>query len=314
LPLAENQSRPGPSWRPRRIGRWTTERWNAWVLVAPALALVGLFTIYPLGRALWTSFQMSSPLLPPSFVGLENYREVGASGYFLKAFQVTTGFALVTVVLTTVMALGAASVLREAFPGSRLLRPVTLLPWAVPLVVSGVMWRWVFNAQWGALNAILYSAGLIREYIPWLSDPGLAFISVSIAHSWSQLPLATIFLLGALQAIPRAEYEAAAIDGAGVLQRFRHITIPNIRTVLVLVALYQVLTGLTAYDITYSMTAGGPGTATTLISYFTWSESFKQLNFGHGAALAVMIAIVSLVFIAGILRALPRGALSEDQA
>ena len=314
MSLAENQPVPSAAPRRRGTGRWRGEGRTAWFLIAPALALVGLFTVYPLGQALWTSFQISSPLLPPAFVGLQNYQEVAASGYFLKAFQVTTGFTLVTVVLTSVTALGAASVLREAFPGSRLLRPVMLLPWAVPLVVSGVMWRWIFNPQWGALNAILYSAGLIREYIPWLSDPGLAFVSVSIAQSWSQLPLATIFLLGALQAIPRAEYEAAAIDGAGVLQRFRHVTIPNIRTILVLVALYQVLMGLTAYDITYSMTAGGPGTATTLISYFTWSESFKQLNFGQGAALAVMIAVVALVFIVAILRALPKGALSEEQA
>lgn len=310
----DNVSRPGRAWRRPRVGRWTIEQRSAWLLVAPALALVGLFTLYPLGHALWTSFHISSPLLPSSFVGLGNYGAVVASGYFLKAFQVTTGFTLVTVVLTTVTALGAALVLREAFPGSRLLRPVVLLPWAVPLVVSGVLWRWIFNPQWGALNAILYSAGVIREYIPWLSDPRLAFISVSIAQSWSQVPLATIFLLGALQAIPRSEYEAAALDGAGALHRFRHVTIPNIRTILVLVALYQVLMGLTAYDITYSMTAGGPGTATTLISYFTWSESFKQLNFGQGAALAVMIAVVALVFITALLRALPRGALSQDQA
>ena len=314
MPLAQNESLPSAAPHRRGTGRWAGEGRNAWFLIAPALALVGLFTVYPLATALWTSFQISSPLLPPAFVGLQNYQEVAASSYFLKAFQVTAGFTLVTVILTTVTALGAALLLHETFRGRRLLRPVMLLPWAVPLVVTGVMWRWIFNPQWGALNAILYSTGLIDRYIPWLSDPNLAFISVSIAHTWSQLPLATIFLLGALQAIPREEYEAASIEGAGVLERFRIVTLPNVRTVLVIVVLFQVLMGLTAYDITYSMTAGGPGTATSLVSYFTWSEAFKQLNFGHGAALAVIIALVSFVFIAALLRALPKGALSEEQA
>lgn len=314
MPLDRNQAVSSAAPRRRGAGRWALRVPTAWLLIAPALALVGLFTVYPLGTALWTSFQTSSPLLPPTFVGVQNYREVAESGYFLKALQVTAGFTLVTVGLTTLTALGAASLLRETFRGRRLLRPLTLLPWAVPLVVTGVMWRWIFNPQWGALNAVLYSTGVIDHYIPWLSDPNLAFIAVSIAHTWSQLPLATIFLLGALQAVPREEYEAASIEGAGVLDRFRFVTLPNVRTVLVIVVLFEVLMGLTAYDITYSMTAGGPGTATSLVSYFTWSEAFKQLNFGHGAALAVIIALVALVLITAILRALPRGALSEDQA
>ena len=314
MPLAQNQTLPHAAPQRRGTGRWAGEGRTAWLLIAPALTLVGLFTVYPLGRALWTSLQTSSPLLPPTFVGPLNYQEVAASGYFLKAFQVTVGFTLVTVILTTLIALGAALLLRESFRGRRLLRPMTLLPWAVPLVVTGVMWRWIFNPQWGALNAVLYSAGVIDRYIPWLSDPNLAFVAVSIAHTWSQLPLATIFLLGALQAVPREQYEAASIEGAGVVDRFRVVTLPNVRTVLVIVVLFEVLMGLTAYDITYSMTAGGPGTATSLVSYFTWSEAFKQLNFGHGAALAVIIALVALVFITAILRALPRGALSEDQA
>ncbi|HET7678206.1 MAG TPA: sugar ABC transporter permease [Candidatus Limnocylindrales bacterium] len=281
--------------------------------MAPAAALVALFTIYPLAFAAWSSLNVSSPLRPPAFVGLRNYGEIASSGYFLAAWSVTASFTLVTVVLTTLGALGAASILREAFLGGRLLRPLTLLPWAVPLVITGVIWRWIFNPQWGALNAMLYSAGIIRGYIPWLSDPVLAFAATCVAHTWSQLPLATIFLLGALQSIPREEYEAAAIDGANAVQRFRAITLPNIRTVLVIVVLYETLMGITAYDITYSMTAGGPGTATSLISYFTWSEGFKQLNFGRGAALAVIIAGVAFVFIAALLRLLPRGALSEDR-
>lgn len=300
---------------PGRRGRPSSKGGRvAWLMVLPALLLVALFTIYPLGQALWTSLHTSSPLLPSAFVGLKNYSEVLGSEYFAKALQVSIGFTVTTVLTTTLAALGAALVLHETFLGGRILRPLVLLPWAVPLAITGVMWHWIFNPQWGALNAILYSVGLIDQYVPWLGDPALAFGSVVVAQTWSQLPLAVILLLGALQGIPREQYEAAAIDGAHVWRRFRYVTLPGIRTILVIVVLYEVLVGLNTYDITYTMTGGGPGTATTLISYFTWSESFKQLNFGHGAALGVMIALIALVFITALLRAIPRGALSEDQA
>jgi ABC-type sugar transport system permease subunit len=114
-----------------------------------------------------------------------------------------------------------------------------------------------------------------------------------------------------MQAIPRDLYEAAAIDGSGVLSRFRHVTLPGIRPMLVVVALYETILALTSFDITFSLTHGGPGTATTLVTYFTWSESFKMLNFGHGAALAVVIAAASLLAILAILRVMPPGALVD---
>jgi multiple sugar transport system permease protein len=268
-------------------------------------------SIVPIGRAVWTSFQQSTPLLPPKFIGLQNYAAVIGGDGFFQAWLTTLLFAVFTVALTTVIALAAASLLNSAFPGNRFVKPMVLLPWAVPGVIAGVMWRWMFNDSWGPVNAVLTWAGLIHDYVPWLNTSALAFICVGIAQAWSFLPLAVTLLLAALQNIPQEQYEAASLDGAGRFRSYRYITLPNIRTMLIIVVIYLTLTGLTAYDVVYTMTSGGPGMATTLISYFTWSISFRQLNFGQGAALATLIALVSLVFVIGLVRALPKGALDD---
>jgi multiple sugar transport system permease protein len=303
---------PGPTPDPGRA-RWprASSRWG-WLLLSPALILVLGLTLVPISRAIWTSFQQDTPLLPPKFVGWENYSEVIHSNAFVGAWVVTLVFAAATVVLTTTMALGAAALLNSKFPGISVVKPIVMLPWAVPGVIAGVMWRWFFSDSWGALNAALSSTGLIHDYVKWLSTPDLALMAVVIAQSWSLLPLATIFILVGYQYIPFEQYEAARLDGASHWQTYRYITFPNIRTAVVIVILYVALMGVTAYDIVYSMTSGGPGSATTLASYFTWSISFRELNFGQAAALAVMMAGVSLILVTALLKALPKGALTDE--
>lgn len=285
-------------------------RWG-WALLLPALVVIGALSVVPLARAVYSSFRQTSPLLPPKFIGLDNYFAVMQSGAFLTAWRVTLEFTAITVVMTTVMAMISASVLNSSFRGSSIVKPLVLLPWAVPGVIAGVMWRWMFNNNYGAINTILHTLGIIDEYVYWLSKPTSALIAASIAQTWSLLPLSIILILAALQNIPEEQYEAAHLDGANSLQLYRYVTFPHIRTSVVIVALYNSLMGLTAYDIVYTLTAGGPGTATSVISYFTWTISFTHLNIGQGAALATIIALVSIVFIVGILRALPKGALSD---
>jgi ABC-type sugar transport system permease subunit len=159
---------------------------------------------------------------------------------------------------------------------------------------------------------MLYEIGVIDSYIEWLTSPRLAMMAVLIAFAWAQTPLATALLLVAIQVVPGELYDAASLDGAGSWNRFRAITLPSIRPMLVIVILYELLMAITTFDITYSLTHGGPGTATTLLTYFTWSESFKMLNFGNGAALAILIALASVLLIVGLLRAMPRDALLGD--
>jgi multiple sugar transport system permease protein len=205
-----------------------------------------------------------------------------------------------------------ALLLNERFVGNTLLRIGMILPWGVPPTVAGLIWKWIFNDSYGALNAGLYSTGIIDGYIRWLTTPELARMAVVLVFVWSQLPLAAIFLLASVQAIPDDLYDAAAIDGAGPFGRFWSITLPSIRPMLIVVAIFEALMAITNFDITYSLTQGGPGSATTLLTYFTWAESFKMLDFGRGAALAIMIALASLAAILVLIRAMPKDALVEE--
>ena len=283
-------------------------------MAAPVILLVAIFTIYPVGRALYQSMRIESPIFPSRFVGLQNYRDVLGGMFFAEAVSNTVRFAAVTVPLVVVLGVLTALLLNESFVGNALLRVGMLLPWALPATVAGLIWKWIFLDSWGALNAGLFSIGLIDNYIPWLTTPGLAQMAVVVVFLWTQLPLAAIFLLAALQAIPAELYDAAAVDGAGLWERFRRVTLPGIQPMLVIVALYETLMAFTNFDIVYSLTQGGPGTTTTMVTYFTWVESFKKLDFWVGSALAVIIALASLVVILILIRAIPKGALVEDRA
>jgi multiple sugar transport system permease protein len=282
-------------------------------MAAPSFLLILGFTIVSVGRALYESAYSSSPIFPTEYVGIDNYRDVINSPYFVDAGRNTLYFTLVTVPVMIVLGMLVALLLNERFVGNTLLRIGMILPWAVPPTVAGVIWQWIFNDSYGALNAMLYEGGIIEDYIQWLTTPDLARLAVIVVFVWSQLPLATIFLLASLQAIPDDLYDAAAVDGAGPFGRFWAITLPGIRPMLVVVAIFEALMAITNFDITYSLTQGGPGSATTLLTYFTWAESFKMLDFGRGAALAIMIALGSLVAILVLIRAMPKEALVEEQ-
>ena len=278
-------------------------------MIAPAVLLVVAFTFYPYIYALWSSIRVVSPLLPPAFAGLKNYKAVITSIYFLRAVRNTLIFTAASVPITVLLGLLTASLLNRRFFGDVALKALVLLPWAIPISISGVVWRGFFNGGWGALNALLYMAGIIPKYIGWLTTPSLATLVVITVQVWTQFPFATVLILAAMQAIPEELYEAAAIDGAGLLQRFSYITLPGIRAMLVIVVIFETLMGLTTFDLTYALTGGGPGTATVFIGYFTWAESFKMLNFWNGSALAVILAVVSLIMILAILQFIPKGAL-----
>ena len=284
-------------------------RTSGLLMTLPVVVVVAAFTIYAFGQAIYESMQLSSPFFPARFVGLDNFRSVVGSSYFADAVRVTTTFAALAVPIVVVVSLLIALLLNERFLGNTVLRAGMLLPWALPASITGIVWKFMFLDSWGALNVLLYEIGLIDSYIEWLTSPRLAMMAVLIAFAWAQTPLATALLLVAIQVVPGDLYDAAALDGAGSWSRFRSITLPSIRPMLVIVVLYELLMAITTFDITYSLTHGGPGTATTLLTYFTWSESFKMLNFGNGAALAILIALASILLIVGLLRAMPRDAL-----
>jgi ABC-type sugar transport system permease subunit len=281
--------------------------------VFPVLLLVVLFTAYPVAYTIWTSLHGVLLILPVTpFVGFDNYFNVIESPYFWESLQNTLWFTLISVPLIIVVGFAVARLLLAKFVGRAVVRSVVILPWVLPGAVAGAVWMWIFHPSWGILNLILYEFGIIDSYIGWLTEPTLAKVSVIVAHIWMQFPFAGILLMAALLAIDRQLYEAAEIDGASAFQRFRHVTLPHIKPMVVILCVYESLIGLTTYDLTYALTAGGPGTATTLISQHIWKESFQMLNFGNGAALAFIMMLLSLGFIFAILKAIPSDLFAKE--
>jgi multiple sugar transport system permease protein len=276
----------------------------AWVL--PALGLVLLFTLYPVADALYRSLHRVIVIFPGEpFVGLENYRQIVTGPAFWEALRNTVVFAATSAPLIVLAGFATARLLLARFRGRAVVRAVVTLPWVLPGAISAVIWMWVFHPSWGLLNLVLHQLGLIDRYIPWLTDPQLARLSVVVAFVWTQFPFAAILIMAGLTMIERALYEAAEVDGANVWQRFRYVTFPSIRPVFTILLIYHALVALTTYDLVYAMTAGGPGTATTLLSFRIWQESFSMMNFGTGSAIAFILVLLSLAFMAAIIKALP---------
>lgn len=272
----------------------------------PVLILVIAFTIYPFGYAIYNSFFQILLVLPTTpFVGVKNYIDVVSSLYFIEALTNTLLFAVVTAPITVIIALGVARLLLTRFVGRGVLRAVVLLPWAIPGSVSGILWLWIFHGQFGVLNMILWKLGIIDRYIRWLTEPALARFAVVVAHIWTQIPFVSVLLMAALTTINKELYEAAEVDGANAFRRLISVTIPHIKGMLIISLIYQLIIGITTYDVVYSMTGGGPGGATTLLSYYIWAESFKLLHFGRGAALGVIMALLTFALIMAILKAIP---------
>jgi multiple sugar transport system permease protein len=271
----------------------------AYATVLPVVALVALFTIYPIGSAIVTSLREVVLYKPEStpFVGLKNYADVIRSEFFASAWQHTLTFAGGAVPLATVLGFGIAHLLNRRTRMASFLNVAILLPWAIPTVISGIIWAWIFNSSYGAFNGALYSLGIIDGYVPWLSRPTTALLSVLFAHVWKEVPLTSILYLAALQAIPDELYDAARADGAGTLAALRHVTIPLLIPTTLIIMVYETMIGIVTFDLLYVMTGGGPAGATSLISYYVYNSMFTSFNFGRGAALAVLLAASLVVFI-----------------
>lgn len=290
---------------------WTINRYPAFWLI-PALLPVVLMTVYPIGHALWTSLHSVVILFPGEpFVGLDNYLRVITSNYFQDALRNSLVFTLCAAPLVVLFGTLIALFLQRRFHGNQVVRSVVLLPWVLPGAISAVLWVWVFHPSFGILNNILLDIGLIDASIPWLTSPRTALGAVIVAHVWTQIPFAVVLLMAALSTINGETLEAAAIDCPNPLKRFRYIIFPELKSMIVVLLVYNALTAFTTYDLVYAMTGGGPGTATTLLSFQIWRESFSMYDFGAGSAAAFIVVGISAMLIVAITRALPSDLFAE---
>ncbi len=287
----------------RRVGY--DER-SAALLILPVFVVLAGVAIFPIVYSLYTSLfdiNLTRPWRRP-FVGFGNYARVFADPNFWIAVERTTVYTVVTVTVTTLLAVAVALLLNEAFPGRRLLSSLILLPWATPSVVNGLMWKWIYDPGYGLLNGLLTQLGLLDHYAVWLGDPDKTLFMIANAAIWKQMPLAAILMLVTMKAIPEDLYKAAKVDGANVFGRFWHVTLPALRPGLMLVLVYETMISIRHFDLFLIMTQGGPGNASYTLSWEIYVETFRNLKFGIGAALSYILALatfgLSYLFIRGL--------------
>lgn len=268
----------------------------AYILNAPAVFLILLLVGYPIVNSFWLSlhdFNLRRPRVF-KFVGLGNYIDIVQTELFWSSLTVTAIFTVGTAALVLVMSLGLAIIANEPFKLRGIMRVLILLPFAVPGVVNAVMWKWIFNPRIGALNGLLVQFGIIDQYRSWLIDATTLFPAIILANVWNNLPFSTIIFLAALQAIPQDMYDAAVVDRAGLLNRFRHVTLPWLIHPILIVLILQTMGGLRLFDIIYLLTGGGPGYTSTTIGYASYMFGFLTWDFGVGNAYSYVIAFLTL--------------------
>jgi len=279
------------------------------VLMAPAMLIIALVTVYPFLRSFWISlhkWNLTRPQEGRPFIGLDNYLFILKDPLFHDSLRVTLVFTVAAVTLEILLAIGIALMLNRPFRGQWLVRMLALLPWAIPSVVNGIMWKWILNPSYGSLNGLLYSMGLIDKYVIWLGDPELSLAMIVIADIWKETPFIMLLILAALQTIPRDLYEAARVDGSNAIQSFFHITLPLIRPTLFVAVALRTIWALKSFDLIYTLTAGGPSNATSVVGYYTYVKSFVSLQLGRGAAVAYIMTLAVLLLVIAYQRALYR--------
>jgi ABC-type sugar transport system permease subunit len=273
----------------------------------PALVCLVVVLAYPIGYAAYLSVhevslrQLRSGEMP--WVGLANFARLLDDEVFWLSLRHTFVFVAVSVVLEVVLALGIALVIDdERVWISRVTRALILLPWAVPPIVNGLLWAFIFNAQYGYLNRTLSAIGVIDEYVNWLGTPGLAMAAVITAYVWRTTPFNILLYHAALQGIPGELYEAADVDGASAGQRFWGVTLPLLLPVIAVSLILRTTFAFMVFDEILAITQGGPGNDTWVAAWYTYRISFQPpFNIGLGAASAWMLALIvgaiSLVYV-----------------
>ncbi len=240
------------------------------------------------------------------FVGLGNYIEQLTSGNFWAATFRALFFTVVSTGLELMLGLGLALLMDQPLRFRWFLRGIIILPWALPTIVNALMWRWIDNAEYGSLNALLTQLGLISDYRVWLSNSNTAMWMVIIADVWKMTPLVAILLLAALQTVDRELVDAAMVDGASSFRAFRHVIGPLIMPVVLIVLVLRTMEAFKVFDIIWIMTGGGPANATQTIAIYAYQTAYQGYDFGQGAAIGYLIVLVIMVLAAVYLRMLGR--------
>jgi multiple sugar transport system permease protein len=270
-----------------------TETRDAWIMMAPAILILLVIAVYPVLRTLWISLHemvLTNPGSGYPLVGFKNYTALLRDQRTWNAIMFTAKFTTATVILELICGFTAALVMNQVFPGRGIVRAAVLVPWAIPTSVSAMMWKFIYNDQYGLFNDILYRLRLIDSYQAWLSNQRGTFMALIITDVWKTTPYMALLILAGLQMVPEQLYEAAKIDGANVFQRFYHVTVPHVRSTVLVALLFRTLDAFRVFDLVSVMTGGANNTES--VSLYAYNNLMKFLDFGYGSAMAVLIFIV----------------------
>jgi multiple sugar transport system permease protein len=304
---------PAPAPRPRsrrrtRLGGRGEGRFAVALLVPAAVVVFGV-VLYPVVRTFVLSLHDVNSPMPGSypFVGLQNYVRVFQDSSFYPVLGHTLYFTLLSTTAELALGIAVALLLNAPLRARWLWRSIVILPWALPTIVNGALWRWIYNGQYGALNGLLATLGISETPHQWLGSPFLALNCVILADVWKNTSIVVFFILAGLQTIPGDVYEAARVDGAGAWGTFWRITMPLLAPSIAVVLILRTIEAFKVFDIIYVMTGGGPASGTQTIAFYTYLQAFSNQLFGYGAALAYLIVLAVFALAMVYLRILRQG-------
>jgi multiple sugar transport system permease protein len=278
----------GGWWSRRTLAR--DQAFFGYALLMPASVLIVILVGVPFLRALWLSFHkklLGAEDAP--WIGLGNYSALLSDPTFWQAVKNTFIFTSGSIVCKLILGLSIALVLNEALPLRALWRSIVMLPYAMPTLVSVLVWKWMYNDVAGVLNYLATEAKLLDHPILWLGDPNVALPSVIAVNVWRGFPFFVITILAGLQTVPQELYDAAKVDGAGVWARFRQVTLPGILPVVAVTTLFSAILTFNDFSIIWILTQGGPGNATQVLATLTYKISIPGLELGKGVAVSVLM-------------------------
>ncbi len=279
--------------------RWSSSRLSdgqyALLLTLPLLVVLVAVIAYPVGYSIWLSLrQIDLVFGRDEFIGLQNYRNALASAEVWHALRVTIYYTIVMTIFSLCIAVGGALLLNERFRGRPFVMTIVILPWAVSLYATAIVWKYLYSPEWGFFNAVLLRLGLVDRPVNFLSE-SFAVPSVAIAHAWQIAPLGIYFILATLQVIPEDLYKMAKVDRLGAMGRFRHVVLPYIKTPLLIVMVLITVEAARVFDTIFFLTNGGPGDVSTTLAWVVYRETFQKRAYGLGAAVGWLLVLVTIV-------------------
>jgi multiple sugar transport system permease protein len=268
------------------------------VFVAPALVVLAAVLGYPIIESMILALhkvRLAGGIADRSWIGLANFQRLFADETFRRAAVNTLYFSVAEVVLVVLISLGVAVLLNHPRGRSGLFRVLLVVPWAIAPVANAVLWKWILNANYGVLNGVLKSLGIIGAYQVWLGSPVSALNFLLLVDVWKSVPFVALLLLAGLQRVPTALYRAAYMDGASRWQSFLHITLPSIRSAIAIAIVLQTIWSLRVFDIVFVLTRGGPSDGTVLMNFLAYRVTFNFLDIGYGAAIANLIFVLTVI-------------------